>query len=240
MRGAAQELADPHFKPKPEQPFAHGHGAGRREVQLAGLLDETAKIGMRREVRFAGSLEKAGKAVLPDGLHRVAGGRLGVTVVHDERGERAQSAARAANSRSNQRCRGAFRRLRRLHNGGSPPSLLSFSPRGERDPRTAARHCSGFLLPRGEGQGEGALLLLAQFKAPSSERDHTLAPNLRGFIEHELPHGQAIDELVRNHDGGAGRHILDALMPANRTGRAGKRSFLCGSQRPRRFDEMNC
>ncbi len=80
-----------------------------------------------------------------------------------------------------------------------------------------------------------------QFELEASilERDHAFAPSLRGFIEDELPHGQAIEEFVRNYDRGPRRHILDAVMPANRARRACKRGLLRGPQRRRRLNEVN-
>ena len=55
--GAAQELMHPGLKPKPQQPFAHGHGAGRSEAQRFRLPHEIGEIDMRGEVSLAWGVE---------------------------------------------------------------------------------------------------------------------------------------------------------------------------------------
>ena len=60
-RGAAQELMHPCFKPQPQQPFAHGHGTGRGEVQLLRALDQIGEVDMGGKVRLARGLEQAGE-----------------------------------------------------------------------------------------------------------------------------------------------------------------------------------
>src|SRR4029079_4363052 len=143
---------------------------------------------MRGEVDLAWRSKRIGIFVTRDGLQRIARASLLVSVIDEQRGDRAYRRARS--QRSKERADGG-------------PNLEDRAV-GSIDRRRRLRQVGIFeLLSRGKYE-----------LAVAVDGDAALAPGVT--LPHQLPHRQSVDEFVGNDDERPFGQIVDAVVPVER------------------------